>query len=245
MWEKILISDRKNKKRKPTTDLITRKDTSHPAQNLKRKRRKKKGPKRFVLFSHCLHQQNYRIQRYGSLESHEKSWERGFSAQQTRWTGFFRLFLSAAASLFPRQSCLFARILTGISLYSQGNVYMHLRDDREWITHRSFLLEKFLSRYCNYSHAVSKLLIGSVRFPRTRSGATMSSGEIYSKRGRIKSRREARVKRWSSLELNARNVDDIGKKRINWKKVRVEISLQWNIWKFLSLSRLIDRPTTV
>ena len=81
-----------------------------------------------------------------------------------------------------------------------------------------------------------KLLIGSVRFPRTRSGETMSSGEIYSKRGRIKSRREARVKRWSSLELNARNVDDIGKKRINWKKVRVEISLQWNIWKFLSLS---------
>lgn len=233
MWEKILISDRKNKKRKPRTDLIIRKDTSHPAQNLKRKRRKKKGPKRFVLFSHCLHQQNYRIQRYGSLESHEKSWERGFSAQQT---GFFRLFLSAAASLFPRQSCLFARILTGTSLYSQGNVYMHLRDDREWITHRSFLLEKFLSRYCNYSHAVSKLLIGSVRFPRTRSGATMSSGEIYSKRGRIKSRREARVKRWSSLELNARNVDDIGKKRINWKKVRVEISLQWNIWKFLSLS---------
>lgn len=42
MWEKILISDRKSKKRKPTTDLITRKDTSHPAQNLKRKRRKKK-----------------------------------------------------------------------------------------------------------------------------------------------------------------------------------------------------------
>lgn len=120
MWEKILISDRKNKKRKPRTDLIIRKDTSHPAQNLKRKRRKKKGPKRFVLFSHCLHQQNYRIQRYGSLESHEKSWERGFSAQQT---GFFRLFLSAAASLFPRQSCLFARILTGTSLYSQGNVY--------------------------------------------------------------------------------------------------------------------------
>lgn len=42
MWEKILISDRKSKKRKPTTDLITRKDTSHPAQNLKWKRRKKK-----------------------------------------------------------------------------------------------------------------------------------------------------------------------------------------------------------
>lgn len=117
MWEKILISDRKSKKRKPTTDLITRKDTSHPAQNLKRKRRKKKGPKRLVLFSHCLHQQNYRIHRYGSLESHEKSWE-CFSAQQTRWTGFFRLFLSVAASLFPRQSCLFARILTGTSLYS-------------------------------------------------------------------------------------------------------------------------------
>ena len=237
MWEKILISDRKNKKRKPTTDLITRKDTSHPAQNLKRKRRKKKGPKRFVLFSHCLHQQNYRIQRYGSLESHEKSWE-CFSAQQTRWTGFFRLFLSAAASLFSRQSCLFARILTGTSLYSRlRETFIRIfAMTREWIIHRSFLLEKFLSRYCNYSHAVSKLLIGSVRFPRTRSGATMSSGEIYSKRSRIKSRREARVKRWSSLELNARNVDDIGKKRINWKKVRVEISLQWNIWKFLSLS---------
>ena len=247
MWEKILISDRKSKKRKPTTDLITRKDTSHPAQNLKRKRRKKKGPKRFVLFSHCLHQQNYRIQRYGSLESHEKSWERGFSAQQTRWTGFFRLFLSAAASLFPRQSCLFARILTGTSLYSQGNVYTHLRDDCEWIIHRSFLLEKFLSR-----SLLQLFARGFETFDRQCTFSTNEVGRNNEQWGNILEKRPNKIPPRSTgqtLIFSRVKREKCGRYRKETDKLEESPSGNFVTMEYLkvplSLSRLIDRPTTV
>lgn len=245
MWEKILISDRKNKKRKPTTDLITRKDTSHPAQNLKRKRRKKKGPKRLVLFSHCLHQQNYRIHRYGSLESHEKSWE-CFSAQQTRWTGFFRLFLSVAASLFPRQSCLFARILTGTSLYSRlRETFIRIfAMTREWIIHRSFLLEKFLSR-----SLLQLFARGFETFDRQCTFSTNEVGRNNEQWGNILEKRPNKIPPRSTGQTLIFSRVKRGRYRKETDKLEESPSGNFVTMEYLkvplSLSRLIDRPTTV
>lgn len=240
MWEKILISDRKNKKRKPRTDLIIRKDTSHPAQNLKRKRRKKKGPKRLVLFSHCLHQQNYRIQRYGSLESHEKSWERGFSAQQT---GFFRLFLSAAASLFPRQSCLFARILTGTSLYSQGNVYTHLRDDT-WMNYTSIF--PFGKIFITLLQLFAR---GFETFDRQCTFSTNEVGRNNEQWGNILEKRPNKIPPRSTGQTLIFSRVKRGRYRKETDKLEESPSGNFVTMEYLkvplSLSRLIDRPTTV